>query len=68
MYLSISQASNLIGVSPSTLRLWERNGRLKPAYRTFGGHRRYVSGLGSTSPAYPSHSLVCRSWVHEIEK
>jgi len=41
MYLSIGQAANLIGVSPSTLRLWERNGHLKPPNRTLGGHRRY---------------------------
>ena len=41
MYLSISQAADLIGVSTSTLRLWERRGHLKPTYRTLGGHRRY---------------------------
>ncbi len=42
MYLSISQASSAVGVSVSTLRRWEREGKLKSAYRTLGGHRRYA--------------------------
>ncbi len=42
MYLSISQASSAVGVSISTLRRWEREGKLKSAYRTLGGHRRYA--------------------------
>ena len=41
MYLSISEASSFIGVSPSTLRRYERQGQIKPS-RTIGGHRRYL--------------------------
>ena len=41
MYLSIGQAAKTIGVSISTLRRWEDEGRIKPDYRTPGGHRRY---------------------------
>lgn len=37
---TISQAAIQIGVSPVTLRRWDRNGRLRPI-RTLGGHRRY---------------------------
>ena len=41
MFLSIGQAANMLGVSLSSLRRWEREGFLLPSYRTFGGHRRY---------------------------
>ena len=41
MNVSIGQASTMIGVSISTLRQWDREGKLIPDFRTFGGHRRY---------------------------
>jgi len=40
MYLSISEAAHFIGVSPSSLRRYERQGIIIPK-RTAGGHRRY---------------------------
>jgi len=40
-FLTIGQASKWLGVSPQTLRRWEREGRLKPSQRTSGGQRRY---------------------------
>jgi excisionase family DNA binding protein len=39
--LSISEAAKVLGVSESTLRRWEREGRLNPDERTAGGQRRY---------------------------
>ena len=42
MYPSIGAAANLLGVSTSTLRLWEKLGKIKPAFRTKGGHRRFL--------------------------
>ncbi len=39
--LSISEAAKVLGVSESTLRRWEREGRLLPDERTKGGQRRY---------------------------
>lgn len=39
-FVSVSRAAEAIGVSVSTLRRWEREGRIKPSYTT-GGHRRY---------------------------
>jgi excisionase family DNA binding protein len=39
-YLSIGKAAPLLGVSASTLRRWERSGKLKPQ-RTEGKQRRY---------------------------
>jgi len=38
--LRINEAAKLLGVSPSTLRRWEREGLIKPQ-RTPGGERRY---------------------------
>ena len=40
-YLSIGEAATYLGVAVSTLRRWERNGKLESTYRTIGGHRRY---------------------------
>ena len=42
MLLSLEDAAKVLGVSKSTMRRWEEEGRLKPE-RTPGGHRRYRS-------------------------
>ena len=42
MLLSIGKAAKLIGISVSTIRLWERQKKLKPHCRTIGNHRRYL--------------------------
>ena len=39
-WLSLSAAAELLGVHPSTVRLWSDKGLL-PVHRTKGGHRRY---------------------------
>jgi excisionase family DNA binding protein len=39
-WLSLSEASTLLGVHPSTLRRWADSGRV-PCQRTPGGHRRF---------------------------
>jgi DNA-binding transcriptional MerR regulator len=39
--ISIGEAGDILGVSITTLRRWDREGKLKPNFRTFGGHRRY---------------------------
>lgn len=39
-WLTVGQACRLLGVDPSTLRVWTDAGRL-PSFRTPGGHRRY---------------------------
>ncbi len=41
MYVSIGKAARLLGVSASTLRRWEAEKKLFPAFRTPGKHRRY---------------------------
>ena len=40
-WLSLKGASELLGVHPSTVRLWSNKGLL-PVYLTQGGHRRYL--------------------------
>ena len=39
-FISLKDAAAIIGVHPSTVRLWTDKGIL-PAHRTVGGHRRY---------------------------
>lgn len=41
MFLSISKAAGYIAVSISTLHRWDKEGYLKPDFRSRGGHRRY---------------------------
>lgn len=38
--IGIKEASKLLGITPKTLRIWEKNGNVT-CYRTEGGHRRY---------------------------
>jgi putative resolvase len=40
-HISIGEGALSLGVSVVTLRRWDRAGRLRPAFRTFGNHRRY---------------------------
>jgi excisionase family DNA binding protein len=42
-WLSLSDAAKLLGVHPSTVRLWSDKGAL-PVHKTHGGHRRYKRG------------------------
>ncbi len=42
--IPISEAAKIAGVSPSTLRRWEREGKIKPE-RTVGGNRRYTLAM-----------------------
>ena len=39
-WLSVNEVSKILGVHPSTVRIWADEGRL-PVYRTAGGHRRF---------------------------
>lgn len=41
MQMSIGSAAHYLGVSVVTLRRWDREGVLRPSWRTPGGHRRY---------------------------
>ncbi len=39
--MSIGKLADRFGVSPESLRVWERLGLIPPSHRTVGGHRRY---------------------------
>ena len=39
--ITIQEAAAFLGVSPQTLRRWEREGRGIPFQKTVGGQRRY---------------------------
>jgi len=39
--LSIQEVSKMLGVTIKTLKIWDDEGKLKSAFRTPGGHRRY---------------------------
>lgn len=41
-YLTTTQFAELIGVHPSTVRSWDKNGLLKPHHYTLTGHRLYT--------------------------
>lgn len=40
-YLTIAEAANLLGVSVSTLRNWDRQDKLKPRRHPINGYRIY---------------------------
>jgi excisionase family DNA binding protein len=40
-FMSIGEAAEYLGVSITTLRRYEKAGKLAPSRRTFGNHRRY---------------------------
>lgn len=42
-WLSLSDTAKLLGVHPSTIRLWSDKGAI-PVHKTQGGHRRYKRG------------------------
>jgi len=41
-YLTVRQAATMLGVSPSTLRNWDRTGKLKAVRHPFNGYRLYL--------------------------
>lgn len=52
MWIAIGKAAKIYGVSTSTLRRWEREGKMHPEFRTLGGHWRYNLNtlLGQVDP------------------
>lgn len=40
-YLTVREAANLLGVSPSTLRNWDRSGKLRPVRNPMNDYRLY---------------------------
>lgn len=53
--VTIGEASNILGVSISTLRRWDKEGRLKPE-KTAHGHRRY--NISKLRPDLPIKTII----------
>ena len=54
-YVSVGRAAGMLGVSVSTLRRWEREGKLMPE-RTASGHRRYA--LSQLQPGHDGEAAA----------
>jgi putative resolvase len=73
-FLTIKEASEMLGVSTETLRNWERDNKITPTYTT-GGHRRFprieIEKLAGTyqEPTIPIQqnrtAIYCRVSSHE---
>lgn len=56
-YLTIQEAADYLGVSTSTLRNWDKSGKLKAARNPFNGYRIYIQkDLESILKEVASHS------------
>ncbi len=65
VWLGVQEASDLLGVSPATLRRWSTAGKVR-AFTTPGGHRRYAEStirqlLGRATASNPSVALLADS-------
>ena len=73
-FLTIKEASEMLGISTETLRNWERDNKITPTYTT-GGHRRFprieIEKLAGTyqEPTIPIQqnrtAIYCRVSSHE---
>ena len=57
-FYTIKEAASILGVSPQTLRRWEREGKGVPFVKTKGGQRRYNPKDISTSRKHVSNDLT----------
>lgn len=66
--LNIAQAAKYLNVSIDTLRLWDKNGKLKPL-KTPGGHRRYDKSILNNFIGYDctkeekEQDIVCATYA-----
>jgi excisionase family DNA binding protein len=68
-WLSLSDAARLLGVHPSTVRLWSDKGVL-PVHRTQGGHRRYLRSevILWSQTSNKSRAIEPESMMQEVVK
>ena len=68
-WLSLSGAAKILGVHPSTVRLWSDKGIL-PTHKTQGGHRRYKSSEISlwAESKQRSHEIETERMMQEVIK
>lgn len=60
-WLTVTEASALLGINPNTLRTWANGGQIR-AFRTPGGHRRFkvadVNALVNSVAAFTPHATL----------
>jgi len=70
-WLTLSDAAKLLGVHPSTIRLWSDKGAI-PVHKTQGGHRRYKRGeillWAETNSKSKKESLEPEGMMNEVVK
>ena len=71
-YVSIGEAADMLGLSVVTLRRYEKSGKLKSKFRTFGLHRRYdINDIRKLiNPNKQSKKTICYARVssHDQKK
>ena len=65
--LTITQASKLLGVTPKTLRLWEKEGKIT-SIKTKGGHRRYETNSLLNKKSNNKLITICYARVSTSEQ
>jgi len=70
-WLTLSNAAKLLGVHPSTIRLWSDKGAI-PVHKTQGGHRRYKRGeillWAETNSKSRAEAIEPESMLQEVIK
>ena len=66
----IGEMARSLGVAVVTLRRWERSGKLKPALRTAGGHRRYgeLAGTAAAGKTVLYARVSCSDRKSDLER
>ncbi len=63
---SISKTAEILDVTPKTLRIWDKEGKLKPVL-TSGGHRRYkesdINGIIGVDSVTEKNKCVCATYA-----
>jgi excisionase family DNA binding protein len=68
-YLTIKEASNILGVSPLTLRNWDKNGMLKAFRHPMNNYRVYkIEDLEKVMEEIESGSGLRKSTKREFKK
>ena len=68
-YISIKEASNILGVSPLTLRNWDKNGKLKAHRHPMNNYRVYsVNDLETVIREIETNAGLRKSTKEQIRK
>ncbi len=69
LYITIKQASKILGVSPLTLRNWDKNGKLKANRHPMNNYRVYkIEDLEDVIREIETNAGLRRSTKQEIRK